>query len=135
MKIVYVDIVGDLFHAGHVNLLKRAKEMGDLLYVGVMSDENVILYKRRPVINMENRIKVIESCKYVDKVIADAPLCATKIFCKKYNISMVVHGDDISEKDKNYFYKDVLDIYQELTYTSEISTSQIIKSIKNRNDL
>ena len=47
--------------------------------------------------------KVIEACKYVDKVIPDAPLCATKQFCQEHKITTVVHGDDISDKDKKYF--------------------------------
>lgn len=135
MQIIYCDIVGDLFHAGHVKLLQRAKEKGDLLYVGVMSDEDVLTYKRLPVISLENRVKVIEACKYVDMVIPAAPLRPTKKFCNKYGITKVIHGDDISEENKNYFYGDVLDIYEQLSYTSEISTSQIIKSIKQRTDL
>lgn len=135
MKIIYVDMVGDLFHAGHINMLKKAKELGDFLCVGVMSDESVMTYKRKPVIPMENRIKVIEACKYVNKVIPDAPLCATKQFCQEHGITTVVHGNDISDKDKKYFYGDVLDIYQELSYTTEISTSQIIETIKKRKDL
>ena len=48
-KIVYVDMVGDLFHYGHVEILRRAKEKGDKLIVGVHSDETVMEYKRKPI--------------------------------------------------------------------------------------
>lgn len=70
---VYVDIVGDLFHAGHVEFFKKAKALGDYLIVGVLADEVVQGYKREPVLTLEERVKVIESCKYVDEVIVAPP--------------------------------------------------------------
>lgn len=129
-EIVYVDMVADLFHAGHVNLLKTAREKGDLLYVGVHSDEDVYKYKRMPIISMENRIKVVESCKYVDKVFPNAPLKVTKEFCTNNGITKIIHGDDISEENRNYFYGDVIDIYNEISYTKDVSTTMLIKYIK-----
>ena len=59
-EIVYVDMVGDLFHYGHVNMLRNAKNQGDILYVGVHNDLDVKSYKRTPIMTMEERIKVIE---------------------------------------------------------------------------
>ena len=48
MKRVYVDMVGDLFHIGHINMFKQARELGDYLIVGVHSDKAVESYKRTP---------------------------------------------------------------------------------------
>ena len=62
MTRIYVDMVGDLFHRGHVELLKSARAMGDFLVVGVLSDSQVASYKRVPVMDMEERVVVIEAC-------------------------------------------------------------------------
>ena len=67
---VYMSGVWDLFHVGHLNAIKKAREIGDELIVGVNSDELVMKYKKRlPVIPYEQRAEVISSLKYVDKVI------------------------------------------------------------------
>lgn len=63
MTRIYIDMVGDLFHYGHVNALKQCKDEGDYLIVGVHSDKTVESYKRTPILNMDERIGVIESCK------------------------------------------------------------------------
>ena len=63
---VYVDMVGDLFHPGHVALLRAARDFGDQLVVGVLSDEVVTAYKRRPIMTMSERLCVIEACRYGD---------------------------------------------------------------------
>jgi cytidyltransferase-like protein len=74
---VYVDMVGDLFHPGHVALLRAARACGDRLVVGVLSDEVVEAYKRRPVMTLAERVAVIAPCRYVDDVVPDAPYRVT----------------------------------------------------------
>ena len=69
MKKIYVDIVGDLFHLGHVNLFKKARSLGDYLIVGVHADKDVEFYKRRPVLSLKERSEVIKSCRYVDYIV------------------------------------------------------------------
>ena len=65
--IVYTVGVWDMFHIGHLNLLKAAKALGDKLIVGVNTDELVLEYKgHRPLLHFEDRIAVIQSCRYVD---------------------------------------------------------------------
>jgi cytidyltransferase-like protein len=56
---VYVDLVGDLFHAGHVEFLRAARSFGDWLVVGVLSDDVVAAYKRRPITTLEERVAVV----------------------------------------------------------------------------
>lgn len=104
MTINYVDLCGDLFHCEHVAALKMVKELGGTLYVGVHNDESIISYKRHPVMNMNERIIVIEACKYVDRVIPDAPLYITEEFLIKYNIDMVF-TEERPEKEIETMYR------------------------------
>jgi molecular chaperone HtpG len=83
-------MVGDLFHLGHVEIIKRAKSMCDYLIVGIHSDETVESYKRRPICNMQERIAVVETCKYVDEVVHDSPLQLTKEFVNKYKDASII---------------------------------------------
>ena len=65
---VYVGMVVDLLHEGHINILKYASSLGDVM-VGLLTDECVEMYKRRPIQSWENRKIVVESIKYVsDKI-------------------------------------------------------------------
>jgi cytidyltransferase-like protein len=131
MKRVYVDMVGDLFLQGHVELLKAARAHGDSLIVGVLSDRDVADYKRRPVMTMDERISVIQACRYVDEVIPNAPLIVTSAFLKTHEISLVVHGDDISDEVVNEVYGDAQreGMFQFVTYTKGISTTELIHRI------
>jgi cytidyltransferase-like protein len=131
--IIYVDMVGDLFHSGHINFLKRAAALGNTLIVGIMSDEDTKSYKRTPIIPLKDRCIVIESCKYVDKIISAPPLIITKKFIDKYNIDLVVHAHNKEDTNYNFMYKIPmsLGIFKRLDYTYGISTTAIIKRIQN----
>ena len=134
MKKIYVDIVGDLFHLGHVNLFKKARALGDYLIVGVHADKDVEFYKRKPVLSLKERSEVIKSCRYVDEVVESAPLVITNNFINKYDISYVVHGDDVSDEVKRQ-HKIPYDLgmVKYVPYTEGISTTDIIQRIKNGN--
>ena len=131
--IVYVDMVADLFHYGHVSFLSRAKTEGHYLIVGIHNDEDVMKYKRKPILKMLERSKVVSACKHVDEVVINAPLNITEDFLNKYNIDLVIHGDDISEQKKQYFYENVerLGKLKLISYTTGISTTDIINRIEN----
>lgn len=69
-KVGYTTGVFDLFHVGHLNILKKAKEHCDYLIVGVSTDELVMEYKhRKPVIPYTERAEIVAGIKYVDKVV------------------------------------------------------------------
>lgn len=128
---VYVDMVGDLFHAGHVALLREARRYGDWLVVGVLSDETAAVYKRRPVMTLAERVAVIAACRYVDEVIADAPLRLTHEFLTRQAISTVVHGDDLSPDAAATVYGPCVasGTLRVVPRTDGISTSQLIQRI------
>jgi len=134
---VYADMVADLFHYGHVSFLKQAKEEGDYLIVGVHSDECVAAYKRQPVLSMDERVKSVCGCRYVDEVIPNAPTTITKEWLEKYQIDVVVHGDDIADEFVALFYSVPYELgkFKLLPYTPEVSTSDIIRRITSRADL
>lgn len=93
-KIGYTTGVFDMFHVGHLNVLKRAKEMCDYLIVGVSTDEVVKNYKNKtPIIKYEDRIKIVEAIKYVDKVVPQHSMDKLEAW-KLYGFNAVFHGDD-----------------------------------------
>jgi ethanolamine-phosphate cytidylyltransferase/choline-phosphate cytidylyltransferase len=134
---VYVDITGDLFHAGHVEFLKKAKAFGDVLIVGVLEDDTVESYKRRPVLTLEERTTVIAACRYVDEVISPVPLRLTKEMVEELQIDYVIHGDDFNVDTVRDQYAVALDlgIFRSVPYTAGISTSDIISRISMRHEL
>ena len=98
-------MVADLFHYGHVGMLRQAKEHGDYLLVGVHADETVMSYKRRPIFSMEERVASVEGCRYVDEVVADAPLTIDRAWIERHNINLVLHGDDFSSEMEELCYR------------------------------
>ncbi|VVU94777.1 Cytidylyltransferase-like [seawater metagenome] len=133
--IVYVDMVADLFHSGHITFFKKIKKIypDSNLYVGLMSDEDATHYKRKPILNINERKTCVEACRYVEKVFVNAPMPITKNFILENKIEYVIHGDDIKEASRNYWYKIPLEmkIYKEIEYTQGTSTTDIINRITN----
>ena len=96
-KIVYTAGTWDLFHIGHLNIIKRAKGYGEKLIVGVSTDELVFSYKgKKPFIPFNERIEIIKSIKYVAEVVEQRVVSDIDIM-KKYNIDIEVVGDDWKE--------------------------------------
>lgn len=93
-SIVYICGAFDLFNAGHIEALQKAKEFGDFLIVGVHSDKAV--NQRRgggfPIMNLHERVLSVLSCRYADEVIIGAPWVITEDLIKSMNITVVVQG-------------------------------------------
>ena len=93
-KVGYTTGVFDLFHIGHLNILRRAKEMCEYLIVGVSTDELVQEYKNKtPVIPFEERKAIVEAIKYVDEVVSQESMDKVKMW-EKLKFDAVFHGDD-----------------------------------------
>ncbi len=128
---VYVDMVGDLFHPGHVALLRAARAFGDQLVVGVLSDDTVAAYKRRPIMTMEERVAVIEACRYVDEVIPDSPDRLTREFLDEHDLALVVHGADVDAAGFDDVYGPVREagLLRLVPRTADISTTALIARV------
>ena len=126
---VYADMVADLFHYGHVEFLRQASMLGDYVLVGINADDEVALYKRRPIQTMQERLASVANCRYVDEVIPDAPWIFDPSWIEKYDIGLVVHGDDYSAEKRQEIYRVPIQmgIFRSITYTKSISTTEIIR--------
>lgn len=93
-KIGYTTGVFDLFHIGHLNILRRAKDMCCYLIVGVSTDELVWEYKnKKPVIPYVERVAIVEAIRYVDKVVVQVNRDKMAAF-EKYKFDAMFVGDD-----------------------------------------
>lgn len=126
--------MGDLFHAGHVELLRAARSFGDWLVVGVLSDEVVAAYKRRPIMTLEERVAVVRACRYVDEVVPAAPDVVTLEFLRVHDISAVVHGDDITDEAIATVYAEVdaAGMLRLVPRRSRLSTTELIDRVLGR---
>ncbi|HUS01753.1 MAG TPA: adenylyltransferase/cytidyltransferase family protein [Chitinophagaceae bacterium] len=135
-KNIYVIGVFDLFHRGHLELLRKAKELGENLIVAVNSDAKVGSYKRKPVVPEYDRLEIVKACRYVNEAfIIDG--YAQQEYIEKYNIDAIIHGDDWGRE--RYLHQIcVTEAYLKerktelilLPYTSGVSTSQILNRIR-----
>ncbi len=100
MKTIFTNGVWDIFHYGHYNLLRRAKEYGDYLLVGVASDESCTKYKRKPHQTWKIRANSVRNLSFVNEVIKTPwSRDITEDFYKRYDIDFQVQGDDSSGFD------------------------------------
>jgi glycerol-3-phosphate cytidylyltransferase len=92
----YISGSFDMFHIGHLNLIRRAKERCDYLIVGVLTDEIIFNFKNRwPAIPLNDRMEIISALKYVDEVdITTEPLINKITAWKKYQYDAMFTGDD-----------------------------------------
>lgn len=94
---VFASVCGDLFHVGHLNYLRQSKALGDYMIVGVLTDEAVMAYKRKPVIPFEERIEMVENQKGVDEVIRMESVDPAELLKRLGDIDVITHGDDWGE--------------------------------------
>lgn len=135
LKWVYADVVCDLFHPGHVEFFQRARALGDRLIVGLVSDLDVMTYKPAPIMTHAERVAIVRSCRYVDRVLdAPAPLYCTCEFLDRIGASFACHGDDFPPAEISRWYADLIPTgrVKLVPYTRSISSSRIIERIIKR---
>ena len=135
-KKVYVGLAADIFHEGHINILKTASQYGEVI-VGLLTDEAIASYKNIPYLDFNKRKVVVENIKYVSKVIPQTTLdYVENLIMVKPNY--VVHGNDwksgIQKKTRSRVIK-ILKKWSgkliEPKYTKSISSTEIKKIISN----
>ena len=117
----------DLLHYGHINLLKRAKQLGDYLIVGLSTDEfNENEKNKKTYFAYEERKKLLEAIRYVDLVIPEKNWAQKREDIKEFKIDTFVIGDDWEGKFDDL--KDLCEVVY-LPRTPEISTTKIKKDL------
>lgn len=138
-KVGYTAGVYDLFHIGHLNILKRAKEQCEYLIVAVSTDELVKKYKNKtPIIPYEERKSIIEAIRYVDRVVPQENRDKIEAF-EKLGFDVMFVGDDwkgnevflkVDEHMKNNGAHGV--VY--LPHTDGISSTQLRENLKSKEE-
>ena len=136
-KIVYIGMSADILHHGHLNIINEGKKVGKVI-IGLLTDQAIASYKRLPLITYENRKKIIENIKGVERVIPQETLDYTSNL-KKIKPDYVVHGSDWKTGVQREVRKKVIDTLSswggkliEPNYTDGISSTQLINNVKEK---
>lgn len=135
MKKVYLAMSADIIHNGHINVIKKASELGELT-IGILTDEVIASYKRVPLLSFEDRKRIIENIKGVSNVIPQNSLSYTENL-NKLKPDYVVHGNDWKVGPQSKIRLDVIEVLKqwggkliEVEYTQGISISKLDQAIK-----
>lgn len=137
-KIGYTTGVFDMFHIGHLNILKNAKAQCDYLIVGVSTDDVVLDYKhKKPIIPFEQRCEIVSAIKYVDEVVPQLSMNKMEAF-EKYKFNAIFHGSDWKNSD---MYKKITADFEKvgvdvvfLPHTDGISSTMIREKAEQKNE-
>ena len=121
----------DLFHIGHLNILKMCKEFSDdetYVIVGVSSDElNVSKKNREPIIPLKERMEIVHSVQYVNEVFVERSLQEKVAYCKQFQADVFIMGDDHKGKFDFLEQHGIHVLYT--PRTDQVSTTGIIRDI------
>jgi cytidyltransferase-like protein len=132
---VYVDVVCDLFHPGHLQFFRKARALGDRLIVGLHSDDEVSGYKPRPIWSFDERLAMVKACRLADEVVEKpVPLHCTVEHLDAIGADFVCHGDDMTADQQAYWYGAVIPSrrFRSVPYTAGISSREIVSRIIGR---
>lgn len=117
MVIGYTTGVFDMFHIGHLNILRRAKEQCDYLIVGVSTDELVMKDKnKKPIIPYKDRVEIVSAIKYVDKVVEQPDKNKLQAWQRLHFNKMFVGSDWKGTPQWNQFEQEMVPLGVEIVY-------------------
>ncbi|PAA89138.1 hypothetical protein BOX15_Mlig009432g1 [Macrostomum lignano] len=126
---VWLDGCFDIIHFGHANAIRQAKALGDVLVVGVHSDEEIAQHKGPPVLNETERCRIVRAIKWVDEVVENVPYITSVATLDKYNCDFCAHGDDLTTSaDGRDSYEEVKAVgrFKEFKRTAGVSTTDLV---------
>ena len=140
-KIGYTTGVFDLFHIGHLNILKRARLDCDYLIVGITTDELAMSIKgEKPFIPFEERMEIVESIKFVDEVVPQTSYNKMEAW-NKLKFDRMFVGDDWKgtkewiqiEKDFSKYNVEII-YFSYTTHTSSTILRDVLKKVRKNNE-
>jgi len=130
-KIVYVAGTWDLFHPGHVNILRESKKLGRVIVAVSTSDLVYECKGKYPIMSLRERINTLNACKYVDEIVIQTKILDIRQL-KLFNVDIIVIGDDWKDKENagiEYIKHHGKVVF--LPYTKGVSTTEIKQRIRN----
>ena len=133
---IYIPVACDLFHYGHLTLFKNVKQKfpNCVLIIGICDDNTIYSYKNKyPILSLKERVYTVSDSQNVDEIIEAAPTNTDLNFMKEHNIDYCACTTDYNESKVNEYFPN-LEIDKNLfifPYTKTISTTEIIRRIKN----
>ncbi len=129
----------DLFHAGHVNFLRQCRSNCEELVVALNEDRFAQMYKRKPILTLEERFTMADSCKYVDHVMVNWSGQDSKPVILQSGASLLFHGDDWKDSslmaqlgiDNEWLIEKEIELAY-IPYTQGISSSNLEERVKAR---
>jgi phosphoenolpyruvate phosphomutase len=134
MKTTYVAMATDVYHSGHINVINHAAKYGQVI-VGVLTDEAIATYKRPPLLDTAERIRIVNSFKNVDKVVVQETMDYTNIL-RELRPNYVLHGDDWRTGHMQIVRQKVIDVLTEwggelieVPYTKNLSADRLSRQL------
>jgi len=126
---VYMDGCFDIVHSGHFNAIRQASKLGDQLYIGLCTDKEILVHKEVGLMGIEERSRIINSCKWVTGIYKDVPYVPIVEFLKEHKLDCIAHGDDpcigLNGEDVYAEFKKI-NKYREFKRTEGVSTTDIV---------
>ena len=129
---IFMEGAFDMMHFGHMNAFRLGKSLGTHLVVGVNSDESITKCKAAPLMNHEERIAMVQACKFVDEVVPNTPYIMNKEYIdwifETYNVDFIIHGDDPCIVDGKDVYETAKQAgkFRTIPRTEGVSTTDIV---------
>ena len=135
-QIAFVPMCLDPLHHGHINIIKEAKKYGNVV-IGLMTDEAMLSYKRKPLVEFENRLIVAKEIKSVSHVLPLNDIDFARV-AEKYKFEYFLHGDDWKSNIQSDSRNKLIEVMKnwggvviDVPYTKGISSSQIVENFKS----